>query len=256
MENRRTAMITGGARGIGFGIAKKLAREGFATAILDMLPREEAQEHVETLQRTGAPVLYVKGDITQDSDRRSYLQQVMAAWGRIDLLVNNAGVAPMVRTDLLDMTEESYDFVTGINLKGTLFMSQAAAKVMTAQKAAETPPMIINISSISAYTASTARGEYCISKAGVSMVTQLFADRLAEYGILVYEIRPGIIATDMTKGVQEKYDRLIQEGLLPIQRWGTPEDIAEAVSLCASGRLAYSTGQVINVDGGFHIRRL
>ena len=256
MEARRTALVTGGARGIGSGIAKKMAQDGFAVAILDMLPQERAAETLNTLQGAGVPVLYFQGDITKDSDRAAYLKQVLAVWGRIDLLINNAGAAPKVRMDLLEMTEESYDFVTGINLKGTLFMTQAVARVMAAQQAFETPPMIINISSISAYASSPARGEYCISKAGVSMVTQLFADRLAEHGILVYEIRPGIIATEMTQGVKEKYDRLIEDGLLPIQRWGKPEDIAEAVSLCATGRLAYSTGQVINVDGGFHIRRL
>jgi 3-oxoacyl-[acyl-carrier protein] reductase len=179
-------------------------------------------------------------------------------FGRIDVLINNAGVAPKTRMDLLETTEESMDHVLGINLKGTFFLTQLVANVMTRQleRDPDSRPKIINISSVSAYTSSVNRGEYCISKAGLSMVTSLFADRLAEYGILVYEIRPGIIKTDMTAAVQEKYDRLIEQGLTPVKRWGVPQDIADAVSVLCSGKLGFSTGEVLNVDGGFHLRRL
>jgi NAD(P)-dependent dehydrogenase (short-subunit alcohol dehydrogenase family) len=176
----------------------------------------------------------------------------MDRYGKIDILVNVAGVAPKVRTDLLEMTEESYDFVMNINTKGTLFLTQAVANIMKQEKSGS----IINISSMSAYTSSTSRGEYCISKAGVSMITTLFADRLAEYGITVNEIRPGIIETGMTQKVKEKYDALIDAGLLPIQRWGQPSDVANAVWILCNGSLPYVTGQSIDVDGGFHIRRL
>jgi NAD(P)-dependent dehydrogenase (short-subunit alcohol dehydrogenase family) len=182
----------------------------------------------------------------------------MDTFGKIDLLVNNAGVAPKERLDLLNMTEESLDYVLDINLKGTLFLTQLVANQMiyTIKSGKTDNPRIINISSISAYTASINRGEYCIAKAGVGMLTKLFADRLAEYGILVYEIRPGIIATDMTSTVKDKYDDLIDNGLTPIKRWGMPEDVANAVSALCSNNFLFSTGEVINVDGGFHIRRL
>ena len=179
----------------------------------------------------------------------------MESFGRIDVLVNVAGVAPRVRRDLLEMTEESYDEVMNINLKGTLFLTIAAAKEMIKNEG-ERKGAIVNISSMSAYTSSVNRGEYCISKAGVSMITTLFADRLAEYGIPVNEVRPGIIATGMTEKVKEKYDALIAGGLLPEKRWGQPEDVAKAVWALVSGALPYVTGQAINVDGGFHIRRL
>jgi NAD(P)-dependent dehydrogenase (short-subunit alcohol dehydrogenase family) len=186
------------------------------------------------------------------------LDFVRARFGRLDVLVNNAGVAPRVRADLLETGEESLDFVLGVNLRGTFFLTQAAARWMVAQRetVAGHRPCIVNISSMSAYTSSVNRGEYCLSKAGVSMVTSLFADRLAEYRIPVHEIRPGIIRTDMTAKVEEKYDRLIAGGLLPIARWGTPEDVADAVAVLVSGQLSYSTGQILDVDGGFHIRRI
>ena len=184
---------------------------------------------------------------------------MLERYGRLDLLVNNAGVAPLQRVDLLEMTEESFDRVLGINLKGTMFMCQAAARAMLAGKAQGLPdyqPRIVNIGSISAYTSSTSRGEYCISKAGVGMVTMLFADRLAHEGIPVFEVRPGIIDTDMTKVVHDKYDRLIADGLLPVRRFGKPEDVAKMVLACASGLLDYAAGQVLDADGGFALRRL
>ena len=259
MRNNRTALITGGASGIGLGIAVQLASEGYAIAIMGRSPEERVKESIDKVKSLGVPVIYISGNVTSNESRRAILQKIDSEFGRLDVLVNNAGVAPKVRMDILATTEESFDFVLDINLKGTFFLTQLAANYMVEalKKGVGTVPVIINISSISAYTSSTMRGEYCISKAGMGMVTALFADRLAEYGINVYEIRPGIIATDMTAGVQEKYDRLIlQEGILPIRRWGTPEDVAGAVSVLCSGKLAYATGEVLNIDGGFHLRRL
>jgi len=254
--NKPVALVTGSARGIGRGIAEKLAENGFDLVIDDV--QGEAQDAVFDLHRLGADAIYVQADISAAEDRKKLLNEIRGCFGRLDLLVNNAGVSPKVRMDLLEATEESMDRLLTINLKGPYFLTQAVAKWMIEQKA-DFPNRefrIINISSISAYTSSPSRGEYCVSKAGVSMMTKLYADRLAEYGIGVYEIRPGIIATDMTKLVKEKYDRLIDEGILPIKRWGYPEDIAKAVLTIAKGYLAYSTGEVINVDGGFHLRRL
>lgn len=232
----KRALVTGGTRGIGRSIAEKLRDEGWEVVVSCRTPREIPG------------VRCVVADNSVPADRARLLEEA----GDIDLLVNNAGIAPRVRADLLDMSEESMDEVLRTNLYGPFFLTQQAAKGMIARGSG----IIVNISSMSAYTVSTNRGEYCVSKAGVSMMTQLFAARLAEYGIPVYEIRPGIIRTDMTSKVTKKYDRLIQNGLLPIARWGEPEDIAEAVSVLAEGRLRYSTGEVINVDGGFHIQRL
>jgi len=255
----KTALITGGTNGIGLGIAIQLASEGYAIAIMGRSPEERVRENIDKIKSFGTPVIYISGNVTSDTSRREILQKVDSQFGRLDILVNNAGVAPKVRMDILETTEESFDFVMDINLKGAFFLTQLAANYMVEEvkKDIGVAPMIINISSISAYTASTMRGEYCISKAGIGMLTALFADRLAEYGINVYEIRPGIIATGMTAGVKEKYDRLIlEERLLPIKRWGTPEDVANAVSVLCSGKLSYATGEVLNIDGGFHIRRL
>ena len=259
MIKNKVALITGAARGIGHGIALQLASEGYAIAIMDVIPEEQVKENLDKIKSFGTPVIYTSGNITSDESRKSVLQKIDSEFGRIDALINNAGVAPKVRMDILSTTEENFDFVLDINLKGTFFLSQLVANYMVEEVKKNTgiTPVIVNISSMSAYTSSTARGEYCISKAGISMITTLFADRLAEYGINVYEIRPGIIATDMTSTVKEKYDRLIlEEGILPIKKWGYPENIANAVSVFCSGKLAYSTGEVINVDGGFHIRRL
>jgi NAD(P)-dependent dehydrogenase (short-subunit alcohol dehydrogenase family) len=259
MTTTKVAFITGGANGIGLGIARQLASEGYAIALSGRSAEERVKENIDKVKIFDTPVMYIRGDVASDEDRQSALQKIDSQFGRLDVLVNNAGVAPKVRMDILKTTEESFDHVLNINLKGTFFLSQLVANYMIEEvkKNIGIVPMIINVSSISAYTSSTARGEYCISKAGIGMVTALFADRLAEFGINVYEIRPGIIATDMTAGVKEKYDRLIlEEGMLPIKRWGTPEDIGNAVSVLCSGKLAYSTGEVINVDGGFHLRRL
>lgn len=242
----KTALVTGVAGGIGFATAEKLLKEGIAVVGMDIAPKMP--------QSLEGEFTYVQGDLSKSADREHYINTAMKKYGRIDILVNVAGVAPKVRNDILEMTEESYDFVMNINTKGTLFLTQAVANIMKNDNPSN--KAIVNISSMSAYTSSTSRGEYCISKAGVSMVTKLFADRLAEYGIMVNEIRPGIIATGMTEKVKAKYDALIDGGLLPIKRWGQPEDIANAVWTLCNGSLPYVTGQSIDVDGGFHIRRL
>jgi 3-oxoacyl-[acyl-carrier protein] reductase len=258
MIDQKVALITGAARGIGNAIAYQLVQEGFAIVIMDIIDEAKVEENIEKIKKIGQPLLYLKGDITSDISRREVVAKILETFGRIDILVNNAGVAPKVRLDILESTEESMDFVLGINLKGTFFLTQLISNVFIneTQNVEGIKPKIVNISSMSAYTSSTQRGEYCISKAGVSMITSLFADRLAEYGINVYEIRPGIIFTDMTSAVKEKYDGLIEGGLTPIKRWGYPEDIANAVSVLCSEKLAFSTGEVINIDGGFHLRRL
>lgn len=259
MITNKTALITGGAHGIGLGVAEQLASEGYAIAILGRSSEEDVEKNIDKIKSFGTPVIYCCGSIASEKSRKSILHKIDAEFGRLDVLVNNAGVAPKARLDILSTTEENFDFVLNINLKGTFFLTQLVAHYMIEQeeKNIVSTPVIVNISSISAYTSSTARGEYCISKAGISMITTLFADRLAEYGINVYEIRPGLIATDMTLPVREKYDRLIQEeGILPLKKWGYPKDIGNAVSVLCSGKLSYSTGDIINVDGGFHIRRL
>jgi len=243
----KIALVTGVAGGIGFATAEKLLENGIAIIGMDFLaqmPKELTGEFT-----------YLQGDLSNGADRERYVNTAIEKYGRIDILVNVAGVAPKVRNDLLEMTEESYDFVMGINTKGTLFLTQLVAKQMVLNEG-ETKGSIVNISSMSGYTSSVSRGEYCISKAGVTMITTLFADRLAEYGIMVNEIRPGIIATGMTEKVKAKYDALIEGGLLPIKRWGRPDDIANAVWTLCNGSLPYVTGQSIDVDGGFHIRRL
>lgn len=235
----KTAIVTGAASGIGLAVARRFLREGYV--VYGMSRRETSPIADKNFH-------YIPGDISVAADR----QRLIAASEQIDVLVNVAGVAPKVRADLLEMTEQSYDHVMDINLKGTFFLTQLAANKMKQVNSG----YICNISSVSEYTSSVNRGEYCISKSGLAMVTRLFADRLAEYGIAVNEVRPGIIATDMTEKVKEKYDALISGGLLPIKRWGTPEDVANAVWTLCSGALPYVTGQAIDVDGGFHIRRL
>ena len=241
---KKVALVTGVASGIGLASAKKFLENGIA--VVGMSRRAEMTEELS------GDFTYVSGDIGNAEDRNRFVEEALQKYGHIDILVNVAGVAPKVRADLLEMTEESYDYVMNINTKGTLFLTQQVAREMIRHQQGS----IVNISSLSAYTSSVNRGEYCISKAGVSMITALFADRLAEYGIMVNEIRPGIIATDMTSKVQEKYDRLIDGGLLPIKRWGKPENIASAVYAMCDGSLPYMTGQSIDIDGGFHIRRL
>ncbi len=252
----KVALVTGAARGIGRSIAGELAKNGFNVGVVYVSSDAAAAEVVEACESHGVKAAAIKADIGKAADRDRIIETMKEQFGRLDLLVNNAGVAPKQRSDILQSTEESYDRVMQVNLKGPYFLTQAAANWMIAETK-EDARCIINISSISAYTSSTMRGEYCLSKAGMSMMTQLYADRLAEFGISVFEIRPGIIRTDMTAAVTEKYDRLIlQEGLTPIRRWGEPRDVAKAVVAVALGYFPFSTGEVINVDGGFHLRRL
>jgi NAD(P)-dependent dehydrogenase (short-subunit alcohol dehydrogenase family) len=265
MAKRPVAIVTGASRGIGKAIAKELTSLGYDLVVnyfdfdSDGRPDEScALEAQKEIEQTGARCEVLRGDIGGASERSRLVDYAKEKFGRCDMLVNNAGVAPEKRVDLLEAGEQSYDRVMGINLKGPYFLSQLVAKWMIEQKKqyADRKYRIVNISSLSAYTSSPSRGEYCISKAGVSMMTRLYAVRLAEYGIGVFEIRPGIIATDMTSVVKDKYDKLIAEGLTPIKRWGQPEDVAQAVRAIAEGRFDFSTGQVIDVDGGFHLRRL
>lgn len=252
------ALVTGASRGIGRGIAVALGGLGWRVAVNYAGNAAAAEECVALVRQAGGEALAVQGDIAVAADRER-LAAATAPWGgRIDLLVNNAGIAPSVRADLLDASEESFDRLVNVNLKGPYFLSQLVAKRMLAQDpdASGSRGQIVVVSSISAYAASTNRGDYCVAKAGLGMMTKLFAARLADHGIRVYEVRPGVIATDMTGPVQAKYDALIAGGLTPIRRWGLPEDIGRAVAAIARGDLPFSTGEVINVDGGFHLRTL
>ncbi|MBZ2198105.1 3-ketoacyl-ACP reductase [Occultella gossypii] len=252
----KVALVTGGNRGIGLGITKELLGEGYAVAIL--ATREEPTELIAELSELGE-VSYVRGSVAEIADHRRYADAALERWGRIDLLVNNAGVAPAERNDLLVATPESFDRVLDINLRGPYFLTQLVANAMIARRAQDPDGVvgtIINVSSISAQAVSVNRGEYCVSKAGVGMATQLWAVRLAPEGIVVYEVRPGVIATDMTAGVKEKYDAQFAGGLAPMPRWGTPQDVAGAVVQLSAGRMPYSTGDVINVGGGMQIPRL
>lgn len=261
VQARPIALVTGAGRGIGRGIAVELAKLGHAVIINYAGNLAAAEECLQLVRQAGGDGFTVRADVASSADRARLVAEVINNYGRIDLLVNNAGVAPQVRADLLEAGEESFDRLVNINLKGPYFLTQLVARQMIEQTQAGAwsdfgPPRIVTISSISAYAASVNRGDYCVAKAGLAMMTKLFAARLAEFGINVYEIRPGVIHTDMTAGVQEKYDRLIAQGAWPIRRWGQPEDIGRAVAAIARGDLRYSTGEVINVDGGFHLRTL
>jgi 3-oxoacyl-[acyl-carrier protein] reductase len=260
-------LITGASRGIGRGIALELATLGYDLVInyarQASAARQTATDCVSTAGAAGKDIRaeVCQADIASSADRGKLIQFTKEKLGRLDLLVNNAGVAPEVRADILEASEESFDRLIAINVKGPYFLTQLAANWMIEQRgagAAAIPfrPKIITISSISAYAASVNRGDYCVSKAALAMLTSLYAARLAEHGIQVYEIRPGVMRTDMTAPVKEKYDQLIADGLTPIKRWGTPEDVGKAVAAIAQDLLPFSTGEVINVDGGFHLRRL
>lgn len=245
-------IVSGCARGIGAAIVRKFLKAGCRVTGMDITDASTVEKTFQSENFTA-----FAGDLSKSEDRAALIVHAKNTFGQIDGLVNVAGIAPRVRADLLTMSEESYDAVMNVNTKGTLFLTQAVANEMIKNEEENgTRGAICNISSMSAYTSSVNRGEYCISKAGVSMITKLFADRLAEYGISVNEVRPGIIQTDMTAKVKDKYDALIDGGLLPISRWGKPEDVADAVFALMSGALPYVTGQSLDVDGGFHIRRL
>lgn len=254
---QKVAIITGSSRGIGLAILKALARDGYATVMTATGSEEKHAATLASLRDEGHNVLYIQADVSKSEDRESLVEKTVEHFGRIDVLVNNAGVAPLERKDLLEMTEDSFDRVLAVNAKATMFLTQLAAKAMIAQRQyGRKKGVIVNISSCSAAVSSTSRGEYCVSKAAMSMLTTLFADRLAGEGILVHEVRPGIIATDMTSAAKAKYDRLIEEGLFPIRRWGEAGDVAEAVSALVSDKFLYTTGNHIDIDGGFHIKRL
>lgn len=249
------ALVTGGGRGIGRGICLELAAAGYGVCVNYRGSRDGAlQTKAECLKR-GAPWAdAVQADVGNIEDHAKILDEILRQCGRLDVLVNNAGISSPVRGDMLEVSVENWDTVLATNLKGPFFLTQQAARRMIGLRERDVIKRgtIINVSSISAYVASTARSEYCISKAGLSMMTQLFAHRMAEYAVFVYEIRPGIVATDMTSGAKEKYDQMIAEGLAPIRRWGTAEDVGRAAVTLANGGLPFSTGEVVNIDGGYH----
>jgi NAD(P)-dependent dehydrogenase (short-subunit alcohol dehydrogenase family) len=255
---KRVALITGGSRGIGLGVALELARQGFDVAINGVREESAVTEPLDKLRAAGAEAIYCQGNLASSEDRKKIIEKVRRHYGRLHVLVNNAGIAPRERRDILEATEEIFDEVLSTNLKGNYFLTQLAANWMISQQKTDKDfaGCIINVSSISATVASVNRGEYCISKAGISMATQLFAVRLGEFNIPVYEVRPGVIATDMTSGVKEKYDKMIEGGLCVTRRWGFPEDVGKAVGALAVGAFPYSTGQVIMVDGGLTLHRL
>jgi NAD(P)-dependent dehydrogenase (short-subunit alcohol dehydrogenase family) len=252
------ALVTGGSRGIGRGISLELGKNGYLVVVNYEKNLDAAQATHNEIEQAGGEADILQGNVGEPAHRDLMVNFILDTYGRIDLLVNNAGIAPRVRADILETGEESFDHLMDVNLKGPFFLTQRVASAMVdliSNKVLDRGA-IVNISSMSAYTASVNRAEYCISKAGMSMMTQLFAARLAEHGINVYEVRPGIIETDMTSAVKDKYDKLIAGGVTPIKRWGKPEDVGRAVAVIARGDLPFSTGEVINVDGGFHMKTL
>ena len=254
----KIAFITGGTRGIGFGVALALGKAGFDLAVNGMRNKGDVADALEELRNLGVNVAYFQGNVAVREDRQAMLDKILSHFGSVNVLVNNAGIAPRERADILHAKEEIWDEVIEINLKGPYFLTQLFANYFV-EKKLENPlfeASIINISSISAFVASINRGEYCISKAGIAMATKLWATRLGEYDIPVYEIQPGIIKTDMTAGVVEKYDKLFQEGITLQRRWGLPDDVGKVAAMLAQGNMPYATGQAIKVDGGLHIQRL
>ncbi|MBN1912479.1 MAG: 3-ketoacyl-ACP reductase [Pirellulales bacterium] len=256
--DRRAALVTGGSRGIGRGICLELGKLGYGVVVNYATRSDAADEVVAKIIGSGGQAVAVKGDVRSPDDRAGLVRAALDTFGRLDVLVNNAGISSVGRKDILEATEESWDAVFNTNLKGPFFLTQAVAHTMIdlIDRGAMPGGKIINISSISSHTISVNRADYCMSKAGVSMMTRLFAQRLADNGISVFEIAPGVIASDMTASVKEKYDQLIADGLWPIRRWGQPEDIGRAVAAIVSDYFPFSTGECINVDGGFHIRTL
>ena len=275
-NNKKIVIVTGASRGIGRGISLLLAENNCIIIAAGTKDKSEVCDYIKELTDRSPESIYIKADISKDSDCDNLIKTAETQFSGIDFHVNNAGIAPTVRSDILETTRESFDRLLDVNLKGTFFLTQKIAKSMIKNIVGDEVPQtpvsgntaatpfqkgaftraIINISSISAYTSSISRPEYCVSKAGISMITTLFADKLAQYNINVYEIRPGIIQTDMTAGVLEKYNKMIADGLLPIDRIGQPDDIAKPVLAIILGLLPYSTGEIINADGGFHIKRL
>lgn len=243
------AIVTGGSRGIGKAITEELLKINYSVIVT---ARNESDDIKNLKKSYAGKLFFIPCDISSEESRKELFSFAQDNFGKIDLLVNNAGVAPRERKDILDITPEDFDYLTDINLKGTFFITQELTPLLIRNEKSR----IVNISSISAYTASVNRGEYCVSKAGISMITKLFAARLAEYGVSVIEIRPGIIETDMTAKVKEKYEKLIAEGITPINRMGQPEDVAKCVVSIAQGNLDFCTGTVIDCDGGFNVRRL
>ena len=262
LSQRPVAIVTGGSRGIGRAIANQLAVDGYAVAVNYARNNQAAEEVVKAISESGGTAIAVSADIGKANDRSRLIGETIEQWGRLDVLVNNAGITSQGRLDILDATEESWDVVFDTNLKGPFFLSQLAAKKMIEfgpvgeGKHATSQQFLVNVSSISSYAISTNRADYCMTKAALGMMTKLFAARLAEANIGVFEVCPGVVASDMTAAVEEKYDRLIAEGLTPIRRWGQPDDVAKAVSAVVGGYFPFSTGECINVDGGFHLRRL
>jgi NAD(P)-dependent dehydrogenase (short-subunit alcohol dehydrogenase family) len=254
----KIAFITGGTRGIGFGIAMALGKAGFDLALNGMRNEGEVADALEEVRKLGVNVAYFQGNIAVREDRQAMLDKILSHFGAVNVLVNNAGIAPRERADILHAKEEIWDEVMEINLKGPYFLTQLFASYFVEMKVKNPlfDATIINVSSISAFVASVNRGEYCISKAGIAMATKLWATRLGEYDIPVYEIQPGIIKTDMTAGVVEKYDKLFQEGITLQRRWGLPDDVGKVAAMLAQGNMPYATGQAIKVDGGLHIQRL
>ena len=257
-RSRRVAIVTGGTRGIGLGIARALAHDGWDLALCGRRPEDAVRDVVDELRNGGRDVTYSVLDVSHTSDHSRFVEGVRERWGHLDALVNNAGRGPRVRADLLDATEESFDEVLRTNLHGPYFLTQRVARLLIAQRDrdANLPAAIVFVTSVSATMASTNRGEYCVSKAGLAMAAQLFAVRLAEHNIPVYEVRPGIISTDMTAPVRDVYDKRIADGLVPARRWGTPDDVGRVVASLLRGDLPYASGSVIHVDGGLSIPRL
>ena len=255
---RPVAVVTGGSRGIGLGVAQELAKGGFDLVINGRRPAADVADAISELESLGAAVLYVAADIADAGDRQNLVDRAVERFGRIDALVNNAGVAPNVRADILDAGEESFERLVKINTQGPYFLTQAVARQMKRQHEADATwrGSVVFVTSVSATTASVNRGDYCLSKAALAMATQLWAVRLAEFGVGVYEVRPGVIKTDMTAGVSDKYDKLLADGLAVERRWGLPADVGRAVLPLANGQLSYATGSVVMVDGGLTIPRL
>ncbi len=256
-ESRKpVALVTGANRGIGRGIAIALAERGFDLVLSDLQRSSDSAITLEEVGRRGVRSDFVEADISDITAHAGLVERAWSAFGALDCLVNNAGVQVKVRGDLLDVSAESFDRLVGVNLRGTFFLTQAVARRMVAEKPGRHPRSIITISSINAFVAGVNRGEYCISKSGLTMLVKLFAVRLAEAGIRCYEVRPGVIRTDMTKPAAERYEKMIADGAWPIRRWGEPEDVGRAVVMLASGELAYSTGEAVHVDGGMHVQTL